>query len=68
MRENCRSGSVRGGGSNAPTYSAVDLSKRCQSAPEGIALAQRLQVREDLQKAGVEGFLQVLQKQSPKQA
>lgn len=36
--------------------------------PEGVAPAQALQVSEELQLAGVEGFLQVLQKQSPEQA
>lgn len=68
MRENCTSGSVRGGGSNAPTYSALGLSKRRQIAPEGVRRAQGLQVGEELQFAGREGFLQVLQKQPPEQA
>lgn len=32
MRENCTSGSVRGGGSNAPTYSAVGFADRGAAA------------------------------------
>jgi hypothetical protein len=35
MREICMSGSVRGGGGNVPTYSAVDLGQSFQPSGEG---------------------------------
>lgn len=46
----------------------LGLSKRRQIAPEGVRRAQALQVGEELQFAGREGFLQVLQKQPAEQA
>ncbi len=46
----------------------VGLSQRRQIAPEGVAFFEALQVGEELQLAGVEGFLQVLEEQTPEQA
>src|SRR5208283_2422906 len=41
MREICTSGSVRGGGGDVPTYSAVDLSQRVDVGGEAGGSGQR---------------------------
>jgi hypothetical protein len=40
MREICTSGSVRGGGGNVLTYSAVDLGSRIEPGDEGGGVGQ----------------------------
>jgi hypothetical protein len=44
MREICTSGSVRGGGGNVPTYSALLLAERRQVTEEGTSVAQAIAV------------------------
>ncbi|BCH12573.1 hypothetical protein MesoLj131c_68310 (plasmid) [Mesorhizobium sp. 131-3-5] len=61
MRENCTSGSVRGGGSNAPTYSAFDPLQSSQLGAESGRVGQAGKIAEEAKLAGVEGVLQALQ-------
>ncbi len=63
MRETCTSGSVRGGGDNVPTYSAVDGPGRRQVTAECGGLMQVTVCGEELQLAGGECFPQVAQEQ-----
>src|SRR5260221_3081579 len=49
MREICTSGSVRGGGGNVPTYSALLLAELRQVTEEGASAAQAGAVTEELE-------------------
>ena len=68
MRENCTSGSVRGGGSNAPTYSAFEATDFGEQAGEGIGLCQVGEIAEEAQPARIMGHSQFLQEAAAKQA
>jgi hypothetical protein len=67
MREICTSGSVRGGGGNVPTYSALLLAERRQVTQEGASVAQAGVVTEELESAGGMQLLQLGQEQPPEQ-
>ena len=64
MREICTSGSVRGGGDNVPTYSAVGVPNRRQVAPERGGFMQVAVRGEEVQLAGGERLLEVMQEQA----
>src|ERR1700734_2820635 len=64
MREICTSGSVRGGGGNVPTYSAVLLPQRRDEAQERAFLAQPGVVTEEVEAAGSMKFKQPRQEQA----
>src|SRR6266852_4870744 len=67
MREICTSGSVRGGGGNVPTYSAIDLAQWRQIGLECTLVGEPRMIVEELQAAGVVGRDQHLQKQPAEQ-
>ncbi len=67
MRENCTSGPVRGGGSNAPTYSAVLPSERCQEGSKGATVAEAGMVAEERQPAGGLGLSELVENEPPEQ-
>ena len=54
MRETCSSGSVRGGGGNVPTYSALDAAQGIETPGEGIRFDQRRQGAGEAQIANCE--------------
>jgi hypothetical protein len=68
MREICTSGSVRGGGGNAPTYSAFDPPQLAQAADEGDGFGEIGEVAEEAEIAGLEGGAQRVEEQPAKQA
>ncbi len=68
MRENCTSGPVRGGGSNAPTYSAVLSSERRQEGSKGATVAEAGMVAEEGQPAGSVSIGQVCQQEPTEQS
>src|SRR5271157_1379152 len=59
------SGSVRGGGGNVPTYSALGVPNWRQVAPECGGLLQMAVRGEELQLFSAEGLLQVVQELAP---
>jgi hypothetical protein len=65
MREICTSGSVRGGGGDIPTYSALGAMKRCQVTLERGGFMQVAERREEVQFTSGERLVQVAQKQAP---
>src|SRR5208283_4761671 len=65
MREICTSGSVRGGGGDVPTYSALGAPNWRQVAPECGGLLQMAVRGEELQLFNAEGLLQVVQEFAP---
>ena len=67
MREICTSGSVRGGGDNVPTYSAVLLPQPRDEVREGAFLAQPGVVTEEGECAGGMKFKQARQEQAAEQ-
>jgi len=67
MREICTSGSVRGGGGNAPTYSAALLADRCQVTQERPALGKMRDAAEEGELAGIVERQQPGQEQSSEQ-
>jgi hypothetical protein len=64
MREICTSGSVRGGGDNVPTYSALGVANRRQMTPECGGLVKVAVCGEEVQLAGGESLLQIMQEQA----
>ena len=67
MREICTSGSVRGGGDNAPTYSAPLLAERHQVAEEGMSIAQANLFAEELEPTRCVQLLELAQEPSSEQ-
>src|SRR5208337_2189657 len=65
MREICTSGSVRGGGGDVPTCSALGVPNWRQVAPECGGLLQMAVRGEELQLFSAEGLLQVVQELAP---
>ena len=53
MRETCKSGSVRGGDGDIPTYSALGAAQRRERGVEGAFLGERGEVAEEGQAAGL---------------
>ena len=51
MRETCKSGSVRGGDGDIPTYSALGAAQRRERGVEGAFLGERGEVAEEGQAA-----------------
>src|SRR6516162_8127900 len=68
MREICTSGSVRGGGGNVPTYSAVLRFERCEMCVEGLAAMQVLDFAKEREPACRVGVGERRQEQPPEQA
>ena len=67
MREICTSGSVRGGGGNVPTYSALLRSQRCQVAQEGASFVQLDPVAEEVKPICGVKLVQSRQKEAAEQ-
>ena len=67
MREICTSGSVRGGGGNVPTYSALGLAQRREEGGEGSCLGECGVVAEEGEPAGGMKFKQPRQEQAAEQ-
>jgi len=67
MREICTSGSVRGGGGNAPTYSASLLPDRCQVPQEQAAVGESGQGPQAGQPPGLVEFEQPAEEQTAKE-
>src|SRR3974377_1001381 len=63
MREICTSGSVRGGGGNVPTYSALGAAQRRHKAGERRGRVERGEIGKEAELAGIEGGLQTVEKQ-----
>ena len=68
MRETCKSGSVRGGDGDIPTYSAFRLPHASQMLGERGPFLQGQQGGEKAQSASGERLVQVVQKQPAEQA
>jgi len=68
MREICTSGSVRGGGGNVLTYSALGLAQRCEEGGEGSRLCERGVVAEEREGCGLVGGGQLFEEQAAEAA
>src|SRR6516165_11332291 len=68
MREICTSGSVRGGGGNVPTYSAVLPLERCEIWVEGLAATQAVDLAKEGEPARCRGVGERRQEPPPEQA
>jgi hypothetical protein len=64
MREICTSGSVRGGGGNVPTYSAIDVPQWPHVLSKRGCLGERGKLTEELQGARIEGCRQALEEEA----
>ena len=67
MRETCKSGSVRGGDGDIPTYSAIEATHRSQLCGEGGAIGEIGEITEESEALRVEGGLQAFEEQATEQ-
>ena len=64
MRETCKSGSVRGGDGDIPTYSAIDAPRGGQMSDEGSGIGQMREIAEEAETPGAEGGLQAFEEEA----